>query len=170
VSKSKRKEHPGGRARPVADRAREASEELEPGAPSVNRLARPPRTDDQTIDPEGIDAAMTAGVTAAGESDRPAGTHVPPEYPVEEVAPEIDVDAVYRDPLLERAGQGELLGEPEAADDLADEAELSDDIALGDADALAEDDGATDSGEPGQDEEEDRTPTAQPKWRRTLRR
>jgi hypothetical protein len=69
----------------VSDRAREASEELEPGAPTVTGLARD----------EDADAAFAAGVTAAGESDRPAGVHVPPEYPVEEVPAEIDVDAIH---------------------------------------------------------------------------
>lgn len=171
MSTSKRKEHPGGRARPVADRAREASEELEPGAPSVNRLAPPSRTDADGVDLEGIDAVMVAGVTAAGESDRPAGTHVAPEYPVEEVTAEIDVDAVYRDPLLQRAS--ELAEEEDAVDldELADEADLGDDIVLREADALGEDEaGGDETVDETVDEDEDRTPTAQPKWRPTLRR
>src|SRR5688500_1418347 len=44
------------------------------------------------VEGEGIDAALLAGVAAAGEMDRPAGIHVAPEYPLAEPPAEIDVD------------------------------------------------------------------------------
>jgi len=46
------------------------------------------------VEGEGIAAALLAGVAAAGEMDRPAGTHVVPEYPLEDPPPEIDVDTI----------------------------------------------------------------------------
>jgi hypothetical protein len=82
TSKQRRKER--GRDQPVADRARQAREELGPGGPVVTRLA----------DDEDAEAAIAAGVTAAGESDRPAGSHVAPEHPVGDVPAETDVDQV----------------------------------------------------------------------------
>jgi hypothetical protein len=82
TSKQRRKERE--RDQPVADRARQAREELGPGGPVVTRLA----------DDEDAEAAIAAGVTAAGESDRPAGSHVAPEHPVGDVPAETDVDQV----------------------------------------------------------------------------
>jgi hypothetical protein len=97
---AKQKSKPSERDQPVMDRAREASEDLGPGAPVTTRLA----------DDEEAETAYAAGVTAAGESDRPAGTHVPPEYPVAEVPAEIDVDAVHTlDGDEEEAGPDERL-------------------------------------------------------------
>ena len=46
------------------------------------------------VEGEGIAAALLAGVAAAGEMDRPAGTHVAPEYPLEDQPSEIDVDTI----------------------------------------------------------------------------
>lgn len=82
------------RDRPLADRARDASEELEPDAPTVTALADKDRPPAEGIDPEGFDAALLAGVAAAGEMDRAAGTHVAPEHPAEERPAEIDVDTI----------------------------------------------------------------------------
>jgi hypothetical protein len=84
MATSKHKRKKSGRDQPIADRARQASEELERGGPIVTRLA----------DDEDAEAAIAAGVTAAGESDRPAGSHVAPEHPVGEVPAETDVDQV----------------------------------------------------------------------------
>jgi hypothetical protein len=69
----------------VADRAREAQEELGRGGPRVARFSKE----------EEAGAAFAAGVRAAGDSDRPAGSHASPEYPNAEPRVEIDVDRVF---------------------------------------------------------------------------
>lgn len=46
------------------------------------------------VEGEGIAAALLAGVAAAGEMDRPAGVHVRPEFPLEDLPPEIGVDTI----------------------------------------------------------------------------
>lgn len=81
----KRTKHKGDR--PLADRTRdvEESKELARGAPRVARFSKA----------EEADAGYAAGVRAAGESDRPAGTSAAPEYPTDEPRPEIDVDQVF---------------------------------------------------------------------------
>lgn len=71
--------------RPLADRSRDAREELGRGAPRVARFSKA----------EEAEAAFAAGVMAAGESDRPAGSHAAPEHPIDEPRPEIDVDRVF---------------------------------------------------------------------------
>ncbi len=68
--------------RPLADRAEEV---LERGAPRVARFSAD----------EDAESGFAAGVAAAGNSDRPAGTSVAPEYPSAEPRPEIDVDRVF---------------------------------------------------------------------------
>ena len=70
---------------PLADRSDELHEELGRDAPQVNRLSTE----------EDSDATMIAGVRAAGESDRPAGSHAAPEYPIDEPRSEIDVDREF---------------------------------------------------------------------------
>jgi hypothetical protein len=69
----------------VADRADDAREELGAGGPRVSRLS----------DEEDADAGTAAGVRAAGDSDRPAGSHAAPEYPNEEPEAEIEPDRVF---------------------------------------------------------------------------
>lgn len=71
--------------RPLADRSREAQEELGRGAPRVSRFGKQ----------EEADAGFAAGVRAAGDSDRPAGTHAAPEHPTDEPRAEIDIDQVF---------------------------------------------------------------------------
>ena len=85
------------RDRPLADRAREAEEELERGAPRVARFS----------DDEEAESGFAAGVAAAGESDRPVGTSV--EYPSAEPRSEIDVDRVF----------GTVLEDPDAPEPTA---------------------------------------------------
>ena len=70
---------------PLADRARREHEELGDDAPVVSRLGTAEGFDD---------TAFAAGVMAAGESDRPAGSHAAPEYPIDEPAPEFEPDRV----------------------------------------------------------------------------
>ena len=45
-------------------------------------------------DEEDAEAAVEAGVRQAGDSDRPAGTHAAPEYPLDEPRSEIDADRI----------------------------------------------------------------------------
>jgi hypothetical protein len=73
------------RDRPLADRSRDAREELERGEPRVARFS----------EEEESESVVEAGVRAAGESDRPVGTNVAPEYPTHEPRSEIDVDRVF---------------------------------------------------------------------------
>jgi hypothetical protein len=121
TSKHKRKKTGGDK--PVADRARQAREELEPGGPVVTRLA----------DDEDAEAAIAAGVTAAGESDRPAGRHVAPEHPADEVPAETDVDQVQtiggdaRAPLPDEKLEGREVrpDDPRPPDEELDEEELT---------------------------------------------
>ena len=88
------------RDRPVADLARDAVEDLGAGVPYIRRLARN----------EDMDAGYAAGVAAAGESNRPAGTHAAPEYPTDDPPTEIDVDAIYSlDGEVVEPGPGEHL-------------------------------------------------------------
>lgn len=118
--KSKNKDdHTAGRARPVADRARDASEELEPGSPRVSALA----------DEDDFDAVFAAGVAAAGESDRPAGSQVPPEYPTDDITAETDVDSVFAlDP--DDTADAELDDKLEGRDTRPDEPEPFDETDL----------------------------------------
>jgi hypothetical protein len=73
------------RPRPVADVAEDAGDELGPEGPRVSRFSKE----------EEADAGFAAGVQAAGESDRPAGSHAAPEYPVDEPRSEINTDRVF---------------------------------------------------------------------------
>ena len=75
------------RDRPVADVAAEAKEDLGAGAPAIRRLAR--------ADDDDVAIAALAGVRAAGESDREAGTHAAPEHDTDDVPAEFDVDAIH---------------------------------------------------------------------------
>jgi hypothetical protein len=79
------KRKPRKRDRPLADPARDAREELERGEPRVTRFSTE----------EEAESVVEAGVRAAGESDRPVGTKIAPEYPTHEPRPEIDVDRVF---------------------------------------------------------------------------
>jgi hypothetical protein len=87
------------RDRALADRSREAEEELERGTPRVARFS----------DDEDLESVFAAGVAAAGESDRPVGTSVAPEYPSGEPRSEIDVDRVF----------GTVLEDPDAPEPTA---------------------------------------------------
>lgn len=82
--------------RPLADRA---EEELERSTPRVARFS----------DDEDLESVFAAGVAAAGESDRPVGTRVAPEYPSGEPRSEIDVDRVF----------GTVLEDPDAPEPTA---------------------------------------------------
>ena len=74
-----------GRQDPWIPSTRAGDDELGNEAPMASKLA----------EDEGVDAAVSAGVTAAGESDEEAGTQVPPEYPTGEPLPEIGVDSTF---------------------------------------------------------------------------
>jgi hypothetical protein len=74
------------RDRPLADRTRDGREELERGEPQVAS---------HFSEEEEAESVVEAGVRAAGESDRPVGTTIAPEYPTHEPRPEIDVDRVF---------------------------------------------------------------------------
>ena len=74
------------RDRPLADRAEDQHDELGGDAPRVSRFSRAEEGED----------AFAAGVQAAGDSDRPAGSHAAPEHPVDEPVSEIEPDRVIR--------------------------------------------------------------------------
>jgi hypothetical protein len=104
---------------PVADLGQAAGEDPGPDAPVARQL----------VPDDDFDRIFAAGVTAAGESDRPAGVHVPPEYPTGEVPAEFDVDSVFSlDPDdTADATDGERLegraGRPDEPEPLEDDAE-----------------------------------------------
>jgi hypothetical protein len=88
--------------RPVADRAADAKEDLGAGAPTVQRLAH--------ADDDDVAIAALAGVRAAGESNRPAGTHAAPEHDTDDVPAEFDVDSIQSlDGDYEEPGPGQRL-------------------------------------------------------------
>ena len=72
--------------RPVADQAADAKEELGAGAPTITHLAH--------ADDDDVAIAALAGVRAAGDSNRPAGTHAAPEYDTDDPPAEFDVDSI----------------------------------------------------------------------------
>lgn len=96
--------------RPVADLAQEAKEDLGAGAPRVSRLAH--------VDDDDVASAAIAGVRAAGESNRPAGTHAAPEHDIDDPPAEFDVDTIRS---LE--GDEEEPGPGQHLDDLAERPE-----------------------------------------------
>lgn len=71
--------------RPLADRSLEQHDELGPNGPRVARFSKA----------EDAEAASEAGVRAAGDSDRPCGTHAAPEHPTDEPRAETGVDRVF---------------------------------------------------------------------------
>ena len=90
------------RDRPVADLAADAKEDLGAGAPSIWRLAR--------ADDDDVAIAALAGVRAAGETDRPAGTHAAPEHDTDDPPSELDVDSIQSlDGDYEEPGPGQRL-------------------------------------------------------------
>ena len=88
--------------RAATPRAPRASTDQDDGSADAGLTAAPIETEPPDapgreldgVDAEGIDAALLAGVVAAGEMDRAAGTHVEPEYPLDDVPSEIDVDTI----------------------------------------------------------------------------
>ena len=90
------------RDRPVADLAQDAKEELGAGVPMVSRLAH--------VDDDDVASAALAGVMAAGESNRPAGTHAAPEHDTDDPPAEFDVDTIRSlDGTEEEVGPGQHL-------------------------------------------------------------
>ena len=90
------------RDRPVADVAQEAKEDLGAGAPTIIRLAN--------VDDDDPAIAALAGVRAAGESNRPAGTHAAPEHDTDDPPAEFDVDTIQSlDGSAEAVGPGQHL-------------------------------------------------------------
>lgn len=87
-----------GRARSDPGRAGHAPAATDADGPTAAPAApegpEGPGPDGERIDTDGADAALLAGVAAAGEMDRAAGIHVAPEYPLEDLPPEIDVDTI----------------------------------------------------------------------------
>jgi len=87
-----------GRARSAPGRAGNAPVDPDADGPTAApAVAAGPEAlgpDGERIDTDGVDAALLAGVAAAGEMDRAAGMHVAPEYPLEDLPPEIDVDTI----------------------------------------------------------------------------
>lgn len=105
MAKKKRKSD-----RPVADLAQEAKEDLGAGAPTIRRLAH--------VDDDDVASAALAGVMAAGESNRPAGTHAAPEHDIDDPPAEFDVDAIR---TLD--GEEEEVGPGQHLDDLSERPE-----------------------------------------------
>lgn len=88
--------------RPIADRAADAKEDLGAGAPTIRRLAN--------VDDDDVASAALAGVRAAGESNRPAGTHAAPEHDIDDPPSELDVDSIQSlDGDYEEVGPGQHL-------------------------------------------------------------
>ena len=96
--------------RPVADVAADAKEDLGAGAPTITHLAH--------VDDDDVASAALAGVRAAGESNRPAGTHAAPEHDIDDPPAEFDVDSIQS-----IDGDYEDLGPGQRLDDLSERPE-----------------------------------------------